>query len=489
MNMHRAGMFKSLLLAVGMVLGPVACVTVGPDYTPPVDTPPAGWHAQLPEGLTTGTLDSESLAAWWARFEDPDLTELIEQALVSNLDLMSAESRVRQARAQYGMTRSGLYPSLDLSGSYTHGKSSMHSGNAPTVETKTDLFRAGFDAGWEVDLCGGQRRSIEASERDREAVEAAYYDALVSLSAEVAVGYLDLRTYQNRLALAEENLRIQKETLDLVELRHRVGLSNELPVHQARYGYESTAAQLPKLQIMVNESMNRVAILVGKAPGSLHEQLGAHRAMPNLPATLAVGIPSEMLRRRPDIRQTERRIAAQTARIGVAVAQLYPKFYLNGSINRQGDGLGGVRSNPTEAWSLGPGVSWNLFKGWSIRQNIQLQTEVKEQYLLEYETVVLKALEEAENKLYAIGREQLREEKLASAVAAAQIASRLALEQYQAGLMDFSNVLSAEQSVVSLQDQLAESRGALATNLVSLFKALGGGWTPPEPGTTHNADS
>lgn len=468
---------RAVWLAAALALGLAGCRSVGPDYTPPADASPAAWQARLPDGLTSGTADAATLAQWWTVFGDPVLNSLIEDACAANLDLRSAESRVRQARAQQGVSEAGLWPTLGSSASVTHSQTRSEIPGAGTQTLSTNLYRAGFDANWEVDVFGGQRRSVEAAKANTEAAQAAMYDTLVTLGAEVAQDYVGLRSAQTRLTVAEANLRAQKETLELVESRFQAQMSNELPVQQARYNYESTASGIPTLRASVNEALNRIAILLAQAPGAIHERLGERGAIPTPPTAAAVGVPSEMLRRRPDIRQAERQIAAQTARVGVAVADLYPKFNLSGALSRQGTGTQGFLESPVTAWSLAPSVSWDLFRGGALRQTVQVQNELKDQNLLAYQSAVLAALEEAENKIFALGQERERRVSLSAAVDAARSASELSQQQYMAGLVDFNDVLNAEQSLLSFQDQLAQSDAAVATDLISLFKALGGGWS------------
>jgi len=468
----------TVLCALLAALGPTACVTVGPNFSPPPDRSPAKWHSKLPDGLTSVTMTPQSLATWWATFNDPVLTGLIEQAVANNLDLKSAVSRLRQARAQRAVTQGGLFPTLSFSGSAIRSHTTTRDKMVGKQETESTLYSTAFDSLWEADVFGGLRRSLEAADRDLQARQAALYDVLVSLTAEVALNYATARTYQSRLDLAEANLRIQKETFDLAESRFRAQLIGELPVQQARYAYESTASQIPGLRTGLEEALNHLAILLGENPGAVHERLAERRPIPSVSFPVAVGVPSEILRRRPDIRRAEQELAAQTARIGVAVADLYPKFYISGFLSRQGVGSVGFTDYATDAWSWGPRVSWDIFKAGALRQNVRVQTELKEQSLIAYQSAILTALEEVENKIVAYGQEQIRRETLASAATAAQSALRLAQDQFKVGRIAFTDVLNAEQSLVVFQDQLAQSEGAKASDLISLFKALGGGWTP-----------
>jgi NodT family efflux transporter outer membrane factor (OMF) lipoprotein len=304
---------------------------------------------------------------------------------------------------------------------------------------------------------------------------------LVSLLAEVVLNYVEARTFQARLAFTEANLTAQKETYQLTLWRYQAGLSDELSVQQARYNLESTRSQIPTLRTGLEEAMNRIAVLIGEQPGKIHEEVKKQMPIPVTPLKVAVGVPADVLRRRPDVRRAERELAAQTARVGVATADLYPKFTLSGSIGLEALSLSNPSSTGTWGLSGGPKISWAIFKAGAIRQNIEVQSALQEQYLIAYEAAVLSALEEVENALVAYAEEQQRRESLSEATQAAQRAVDLAQHKFQAGLTDFSNVLDAQRSLLSLQDQLTQSEGAVISNLVRLYKALGGGWTSLAP--------
>lgn len=417
-------------------------------------------------------MDPLILARWWSTLNDGLLSNLERQAIQSNLDVKQALARLREARARRGISGAALYPTLDLSAAATRSQSSESSGSGDTRES----FNAGFDAGWELDLFGGVRRSIEAAEADLHAGMASLYDALVSLTAEVGLNYVEARTYQTRLDVAEANLSAQEETFTLIRDRYSVGLSNELDLQQARYNLESTRSRIPDLRTGLEAALNRLAVLTAQHPGQLHEILSSPGPIPTIPANIAVGIPAETLRRRPDIRKAERELAAQTARIGVATAALYPKLRLSGSIGLESTDAGELLKWSSRSWSYGPRISWNIFDAGSIRNTIRVQEALQEQTLLSYEATVLGALEEAENALVAYAQEQVRRDHLLEAVDAARMAARLSRDQYTAGVIDFSNVLEAQRALLSYQDQLAQSDSTLASNLIRLYKALGGGW-------------
>jgi len=466
----------SWLAAVLAILILAGCATVGPDYVPP-DTPVAAtWHTQLKGGLAVGEQDPQTLAAWWTTLNDPELSSLTYRAVSGNLDLKKARARVREARARRGIAKADLFPALNAAGSATWSRTSKDTGTGKTSE----LYNASFDAGWELDLFGGVRRSVEAAGADLQASQEDLRNVLVSLLAEVALNYVEVRTLQARLAVAEANLEAQSETCQLTQWRYEAGLSDGLAVQQARYNLESTRSQIPTLRTGLEETMNRIAVLLGEQPGKVHAELEKRGPIPVTPPEVAVGVPADLLRRRPDVRQAERQLAAQTARIGAATADLYPKLTLSGSIGLEALSLNNA-SPGILTLSGGPQITWAIFKAGAIRQNIEVQSALQEQALIQYEATILGALEEVENALKAYAEEQRRRDDLREATDAAQKAVDLAQHKYQAGLTDFNNVLDAQRSLLSFQEQLTQSDGTVTSNLVRLYKALGGGWTSMAP--------
>ena len=457
-------------VVIGLILS--GCTAVGPNYTKVEPDAPIKWHTELAGGLTTEELQPETLARWWAILNDPELESLMERAVKGNLDIKSAHARIREARALRGISRASLFPTLDAGGSAARYRSSENSG----TEKESKLYYAGFDAGWELDVFGGLRRSVEAAQADLEATREDLHDVMVSLLAEVALNYVEVRTCQARLAVTETNITSQEETYELNRSRYQAGIIDNLAVQQSLYNLENTRSKIPTLQTGLAAAKNRLAVLLGKKPGEVHQELAEKKPIPMLPVTVAVGVPAETLRNRPDIRLAERNLAAQTARIGMATADLYPKFRLMGTIGLESISTGDFLESASRTWGIGPGISWNIFHGSAIRQNIKVQTARQEQALIQYESTVLKALEEVENVLVAYAKEQRRRESLARATNAAKRAVLLARDQYQAGLVDFNNVLIAQRSLLSFQNELAQSEGAVISNLVRLYKALGGGW-------------
>ncbi|MCJ7596539.1 MAG: efflux transporter outer membrane subunit, partial [Desulfobacterales bacterium] len=306
-------------------------------------------------------------------------------------------------------------------------------------------------------------------------------DVLVSLVAEIGLNYVEVRTYQARLAVAEANLKSQEETLDLTRWRYEAGLSDELAVEQARYNLENTRSQIPTLRTGLEGAKNRIAVLLGEPPGAVRAEMERPMPVPVTPLEVTVGVPADTLRHRPDIRRAERELAAQTARVGVATADLYPKLTLSGSIGLESLSLGRLLISGTRNSSIGPRLTWRIFDAGAVRQNIEVQSALQEQALVQYETAVLSALEEVENALVAYANEQVRRQSLAAATQAAKRAAGLARDRYASGLIDFQVVLDAERSLLTLQGQLAQSDGAVTSNLITLYKALGGGWTSLTP--------
>ncbi len=447
------------------------CITVGPDYKQPTISLAPAWNSQLKSGLITEEIDSKTLGTWWTTINDPELSGLIDRAVTGNLDLKKAKARVREARAQRGVTSASLFPTLDATGSAVWSRTDKNTGSGRSGE----LYSGSFDAGWELDIFGGVRRSVEAAEADLDASQEDLHDVLVSLLAEVALNYVELRTLQAQIAATEANLKTQTDTFQLATWRQQAGLSDDLAVQQARYNLENTRSLIPTLRTSLEEALNRIAILLGEQPGKIHRELTVRKSIPAAPLKIAVGVPADLIRRRPDVRRAERELAAQTARVGIATANLYPKFTLSGSIGVEAVALGNLSSR-ISSFMGSPRVTWPIFSGGSIRQNIEVQSARQEQAMIIYEATVLSAVEEAENIITAYAEQQIRRDSLKFAEEAARQAAELAQRKYEAGLTDFTGVLEAQRSLLSFQEQLARSEGAVVSNLIRLYKALGGGW-------------
>ena len=466
----RRGACVAALLAVA--LG--GCAAVGPDYSEPQLAVPAGWSA----GTGTDAMDAALLARWWHGFGDPVLDRLVADALAANLDLAQARARLREARARRGVAGAALAPSVDASLSGSRSRSSGQSGSGSTRE----LYSAGFDASWELDVFGGLRRSVEAAQADLEASVESLSDTRVSLAAEVALNYIDLRTAEQRLAIAEESIASRGENHQIIRWRQQAGLVSELDLAQATTDLESTRAVLPPLRTAVTEAKNRLAVLLGRNPGELESLVHADRPIPLAAAEIVAAIPADTLRQRPDVRVAERRLAAQTARLGEAEAARYPSFRLSGSLGLEALELDALADRDANTRSLFGGITAPVFNAGRIAANIEIQDALVEQARLAYRAAVLAALEEVENALTAVANTDARRAKLAEAAAAARTTLAIAEYRYASGLADFLSVLDAQRTQLSLDEQLAGSTGELARAQIRLYKALGGGWsTEPLP--------
>jgi multidrug efflux system outer membrane protein len=440
------------------------CMTVGPDYQEPALPLPAAWSAPV-------SPEREDLSRWWERLEDPLLVRLVVEALQASPDLRSAQARLREARARRELAGAQRAPGVDA------GASASTSRRSDADSTST-LYRAGFDASWEIDVFGGKRRALEAAEADLQSAAASLDATRVSLAAELARNYVEMRAFQLRLAIARSNLAGQSETLQLTEWRAQAGQVSSLDVEQARANREQTRAQLPSLETSLAAARHRLAVLLGLPPAALQERLAEPVSIPRAPAQLAAGIPADVLRQRPDVRAAERSLAAETARIGQAEAARFPGFTLSGSIGLEAMSLDALTGGATRTRALAAGLSAPLFDGGRLRQQVEIQRAVRERALIAYESAVLTALEEVENALVAFGNSGARRAALAEAVTAARNAALLARHRYHAGLIDFQTVLDTERTVLSIEDSHAASEADGVLALIQLYKALGGGWTP-----------
>jgi NodT family efflux transporter outer membrane factor (OMF) lipoprotein len=466
---------RVLLYASSALLG--ACA-VGPDYSEPRAPQADAWQAQSRPAVEPGAAHPDALAAWWQTLNDPLLDELVAKALAGSQTVAQARARVAESRARYGVATASLFPSVDgdasVSDNRTDGRT--NAGSGIDVDDGGKTYGAGLDAGWELDLFGGQRRSVEAAGATLGASEADLRDVLVTLLGDVALSYIDVRTAQSRLTNAERNLETQRELLDITGWQSQAGLATALEVEQANSSYEQTRAQLPSIDSTLQQAINRLSVLTGEAPGALDAQLAVRKPIPVAPLETAAGVPADVLRRRPDIRAAERRLAAQTAQIGVAQADLYPSLSLTGAISWQSDSgsevFDGVRIDRSAL-----ALTLPIFHAGALRQNVRAQSALADQALASYEATVLAAYEEVENALTAWSNEHRRNESLIAAAASARVASELALMQYNSGIVDFQTVLNADRNLIVLEDSLAVSDGEMTANYVRLYKALGGGWS------------
>ncbi len=441
---------------------------VGPNFKPSKTSVPSSWVGI--DGQKTGPTD---IVRWWTQFNDPNLTSLINRAVTSNLDLKQAESRLRQARAARNVVSAGLWPTLDATGSYAH---SQTAGSAKTSPMRRNLWKTGLDAVWELDIFGGIRRDVEASEADIRAAVEDQRDVLVTLAGEVALNYIELRGFQQEIVIAQNNLKAQQHTAELTRQRFSSGLVGALDVANADAQAGTTLSQIPVLETSAQQTIYTLSILLGQEPATLLEELSPVSTIPVTPPALPAELPSDLLRRRPDIRRAEAQIHAATARIGVATADLFPKFNLTGSAGYQSNGLGNLVNSHNSFWSVGPSVDWQIFNAGSVSANIEVQKALTEQARLTYQKAVLTALQDVEDALIAYSKEQQRNKALQDTVTANRKAVDLSTQLYSQGQTDFLSVLVSQRSLYTSEDSLVQSTSNLSTDLVTLYKALGGGW-------------
>lgn len=479
----RGGRWFAALLGVGLLAG--GC-TVGPDYQAPKTAVGENWGELGPAGAVDGPATRPSAAAlpvrWWKTFDDPTLNDMIARSALSNLDLQRATARIREARAAREVTQAGLFPNVNVGGSYNRSRNRFFPGGGGSSGgggDAHDQYQAGFDASWEVDVFGGVRRGVEAANADIAAAVEDRRDVLVSLLAEVARNYIELRGYQRRIEIAQENLSAQQKTLELTKNLLAAGVATDLDVARAEAQVATTASQIPSLQSSARQSIHALGVLLGTDPMALAPELSQPLPIPHAPPEVPVGIPSEILLRRPDLRRAEAQLHAATARIGVATADLFPRFLLTGSLGLQSGEFRTLGNWDSRYWSIGPSIAWPIFDAGRISANINVQDARQEQALLLYQQAVLGALRDVEDALVAYAKEESRRRTLVQAADANARAVKLANQLYDAGRTDFLSVLQAQRDLYASQDALVQSDRAVATNLVALYKALGGGWEVP----------
>lgn len=427
---------------------------------------PVAWNAPLPAGVAV-LPQADDLARWWERFGDPQLSALVAQALQAHPSALSAQAALRQARAQARVQAAGMLPDVSLSGSAQRSRSGGQTGNS---------FQVGLDAGWEPDLFGRLDAGVQASQADARAAQASLEQVHVSLSAEVALQYIALRSLQQRLAIAQRNLETQQQTLQITDWRVQAGLATSLVAEQARAAAEQTAAQVPQLQANLAQARHALAVLTGQAPAALDAALAAPQAVPQPSQALALDIPADTLRQRPDVRVAQERVQAALARVSQADAARYPSLRLSGSLGLRALTLGAMGDSASLVHSLLGSVAVPLFDGGATQAQVQVQQAALEQARQAYQLAVLTALKEVEDALVALQGEAARLAHLQQAAQAAGNAALLAQQRYASGLIDFASVLETQRTQLATQDALATSQANLGSNHVRLFKALGGGW-------------
>jgi outer membrane protein, multidrug efflux system len=440
---------------------------VGPDYRRPESTAPATFVNTAGLAVTNAPAAHR---AWWRSFNDPVLDELIARASTNNYDLRRAEARLREARALWTEARFDFAPTVRNENRYE--KSQLSRDAAGSRGRRSELYRVGFDATWELDLWGAVRRNVEAARATVESVEATLDDTVIAVEAEVALNYFELRGTQAQLDVATRNATNQSQTLNLAIALRDGGQGTQLDVARARSLLNATLASIPPLETDRERAIHRLSILCGLPPVALRPQLLERVKLPAAPPVLELTEPGEWIRRRPDIRAAERALAASTALIGVEVADLFPRVTFNGSVGLQASSFSGLTSSGADSYSFGPRISWAAFDLGRVRQRIKASDARAQQALAEYEQTVLLALEEAENSLVALGRERQRAAFLAEAERAGAEAVELARQRYRDGISDYLSVLDAERTLLDLQEQLVTAQTLSATRLIAVFKSF-----------------
>jgi multidrug efflux system outer membrane protein len=463
------------------VAGLLAGCTVGPDYVAPETRVPDLWTQRLSRGLVEGQAD---LRTWWTAFDDPELDRLITRATEGNLDIRQAVARIHQARANLGIASGELFPEVDGIGSAETSRiSNQVAAQIAPPQDRTDTeYIIGLDATWEIDFWGRIRRNIESQDASLGASIEDYRDTLVVLYAEVASDYVQVRTLQARIASALDNVAAQRGTLQYAIERNRAGLAPELDVRQAQLNLATTEATVPTLRSALAQTINSLAVLLGEYPAALQEELAPLGPIPPPPEEVTVSLPADVLRQRPDIRSAERQLAAQTAQIGVAIAQLFPQFTFSGSFAFDSFSFDNWIEKQARTFSFGPAFQWSIFDAGRIRSNIEFQDALTEEALVSYEQTVLSAVEEVESAIAAYVQERDRLDALQRSVVAARQAVALVETLYRTGLTDFNNVLVTQQNQFEQEDLLAQSQGLVIQDLIEIYQALGGGWAPEVAG-------
>jgi NodT family efflux transporter outer membrane factor (OMF) lipoprotein len=498
MKTNRPLLFAPILFAVCIFSGlPISGCMVGPDFHAPHPEAPSAWagvtEAPAPRPPSVATAQPAELTQWWKRFNDPTLTQLVEDALKTNLNLQLAVANLRQARATRGIAVAGLWPEITATAEYLRESTSGvtapttpskgTAGTASTAAQTQNLYQAGFDAVWEIDIFGGQQRNVESADATVQAAIEGISNVQVTIAAEVALNYVQLRGYQQQIAIAQKNLKAMRNTALITRQKAGAGFSSALDVANAEASVATTEAQIPVFETSARQAIYALSILLARPPADLLKQLTPTGDIPGVPAQIPAGLPSDLLRRRPDIRQAEAQLHSATAQIGVATADLFPKFSLTGAVSWQSNLLNSWWTVASRTASFGPSVTWPIFQGGAIVSNIRVQEALRDQAFITYRQTVLGAFQDVENALIAFAKEQEHYKSLKDSVAANSKAFDLSLQLYTEGLLEFLNVLVAQNSLYAAENALVQSNSNISTDLIALYKALGGGWeqAPPIP--------
>jgi NodT family efflux transporter outer membrane factor (OMF) lipoprotein len=476
------------LIVLGFIAGLTACA-VGPNYRTPKPDEPANFAAQVAANSAAAaaqsTVSAPDLATWWRALNDEELDSLVQRAVKSNLDVEIALDRLQQARTYEAVVVGHALPEVDASAAAGRGTGSdLTKGRADQALRSADNGAglqhintiAGFDAVWELDLFGKFRRAFAAARADTQAARAARYDVLTSVVADVVRAYVDLRGFQVRAGILHKASAVLRESLRIVNIRYERGITNELDVALATRELATLEAQIAPVEAEVSAAQYTLAVLVGEYPENMLKELATPDLVPTMPAATAPGVPLDLLKRRPDIQQAERELAAQTARIGVATANLFPQVTISGAIGTQGQGWGTTPSLNSHIWSFGPGAEWPLLDFGALDAQVDIADLAARASMVNYRKTILTAVQQVDTSLDAYEAQRMRLEKLSTAMISGQRAVDLATARYNRGLTDFLNVVDAERLFYDLQEQYADAQVAQGEQFVQLYRSLGGGW-------------
>jgi len=460
------------LTAALVALAIISGCMVGPDYHPPKTETPPSWSGT--SNVTTAaatriTTNAVEMAQWWTRFNDPKLTELVQAALATNLDVQLAQAQLRQARAVRGKDAGGLWPSATATGAITRSGTVSGAG-LPGVNS------VGADAIWNLDLFGVTRRQLESDAAGIQAAQENLYGAQVTLVSELALDYIQIRSAQEQIAIAQTNLQSESHTAEVTRQKGAAGFVSGLDEANADAQVATTAASIPPLETTIRQNIFALSILLNRPPAALLEDLANPGPVPLAPPEVPIGLPSDLLRRRPDIQVAEANLHAAAALIGVAVSDFYPQFSLTGTLSYQSTSTKDMFAGPNGIWSAGPQVSWPIFSGGSMISNVRLQKAATDAAYITYQKTILAALSDVESYLVAFTKEWDHLKALTDAVTLNRRALVLSQQLYQAGTAEFLTVLDAERSLLASETALAQSRQAISSDLVNVYRALGGGW-------------
>lgn len=429
------------------------------------------WSTVLAGGEVAGTVDEAALSQWWTVFNDPTLTSLEERALKSNLDLRTGLSKIEQARANRLSASGSLLPSVTAAGSAAGGRSSNRSGG-----NVTHTNAAEFDVSWEPDFFGQLRKNLAASDIDIQTAQENLRATMVTLTAELALDYVNLRSYQAQISVTQSNLSKYRDTYEMTVAKRESGLASELDVQQALENLQSTEATIPTLEASLQQTKNALAILLAERPGALDAELSDTRPIPAIRDEVAVGIPGDLIRRRPDVKSAERQVAAQMLRVGIARANLFPTFTLSGTFTFGAQNLLNVLTPASFGSTVLGAVQQSILNRRNLKAQVKLQNALLDQYEASYDSTLLGGVRDVENSLDAFGKDQVRRKSLAAASVSAEQSATIARELYASGLKDFLTVLDSERTMLAVQNNLVQSDAAVATDLIQIYKAMGGGW-------------